>query len=241
MHPSNVSSPKTLHGDNKPRLIRCPPDRQANVLIASGFSWYVSEVMIHRYLRQIFPEAEPTTTRLYDDPVNGASRGHCFIEYPTPTGGGGGLDGGTHTRPSPASASPTTPSPSLALVKQRIEATPFEHTFLTVSLYYLTNPRWDRGGRLPDLPTDPPPLRREEQMGYGDEGFVVRCGPFLGLPNTISEEGKAQLSALRKRMRKEKYSSELPRSRSISSLISSSDSSSSSEDSETGRLEFISV
>ncbi|CCW70989.1 unnamed protein product [Phytomonas sp. Hart1] len=103
MHSASPPSPplpsKSLHGDHKPRLIRVPGENPPNVLIASGFPWFISEMRIHRYLRQVFPEAEPITTRLYDDPVNGASRGHCFIEYPPPlTGGNGGLEGGGDPR-----------------------------------------------------------------------------------------------------------------------------------------------
>ncbi|KEG06802.1 hypothetical protein DQ04_12151010, partial [Trypanosoma grayi] len=91
----------------------------------------------------------------------------------------------------------------VTIVKKRVEEMPFARHFLTAVLYHLTNQNWDRGGRLPDLPTDPPPTRGGGLEGYGEEGFVVRCGAFLGLANTVTPSGIASMQALRKRLRAE--------------------------------------
>lgn len=209
-----------------------------NVLIISGFPWYTSELAVHRYLTEIYPEAAPTTTRLYTNPTNGASRGHCFVEYhlPPPAQGssssttGGSISasafnsvGGAAAPSSSSVNSSATPAPSpqadggggssadahlpplLREVKRRVEERPYECLYLKVHAYVLTAQRWSRAGRLPELPTDPPPshwrVRGGVLAGYGDEGFSVRCGSELGLPNTLTEEGYDKLERLRKRMR----------------------------------------
>lgn len=179
----------------KPRLVALSVrsvDRKPNVLIVSGLPWYATELAVQQYLLSVYPEQEPCTTRIYSNPVNGVSRGHCFVEY------------NSHSTSIPTSlpASATTSSSQVDLwdLQQKIEAMPFECSYLTAAVYYLTSSRWDREGRLPDIPTDPPPLRRGI-LGYGGEGFSVRCSAVLGLPNTVTEEGKCRLRGLRKRWR----------------------------------------
>lgn len=185
------------------------------VLIISGFPWYTSELAVHRYLTDVYPAAEPVTTRLYTNPTNGASRGHCFVEYNLPpssaapctsavaatiaggstaqgsSGGGGAVD--------------ALLPPVLREVKRRVEDHPYECMYLKVHAYVLTSQRWSRAGRLPELPTDPPAAlwrgRAGVLVGYGDEGFSVRVGRELGLPNTVTADGKLQLERLRKRLR----------------------------------------
>lgn len=201
------------------------------VLIISGFPWHTSELAVHRYLTDVYPAAEPVTTRLYTNPTNGASRGHCFVEYNLPpssavlctsavaaatanssngtdvraiaggstaqessSGGGGAVDAVDALLP-----------PVLREVKRCVEEHPYECVYLKVHAYVLTSQRWSRAGRLPELPTDPPAAlwrgRAGALVGYGDEGFSVRAGRELGLPNTVTADGKLQLERLRKRLR----------------------------------------
>jgi hypothetical protein len=204
-----------------------------NVLIISGFPWYTSELAVQRYLTEVYPAAAPITTRLYTNPTNGASRGHCFVEYQLPPTQGGAASsspaftentgGGTagslnHATQSMSGSSALQGSaandsddadahlpPLLRDVKRRVEQQPYECLYLRVHAYVLTAQRWSRSGRLPELPTDPPPSRWRVHggvlAGYGDEGFAVRCGSELGLPNTLTMEGYDKLERLRKRMR----------------------------------------
>ncbi|KPI90003.1 hypothetical protein ABL78_0863 [Leptomonas seymouri] len=191
-----------------------------NVLIISGFPWYTSEHAVHRYLTEIFPAAAPVTTRLYTNPTNGASRGHCFVEYHLPPAQSAsaavpssplnsssliqGVHAADRTENEGDDADAHLP-PLLREVKQRVEQRPYECTYLKVRAYVLTAQRWSRAGRLPELPTDPPAshwrVRGGVLAGYGDEGFSVRCGSELGLPNTLTLEGYDKLERLRKRMR----------------------------------------
>lgn len=53
-----------------------------NVIIIYGFPWYCTERNVWSYLKNIYPDVEPKTTRLYTFSHNGASRGICFVEYP---------------------------------------------------------------------------------------------------------------------------------------------------------------
>lgn len=160
------------------------PDRRENVLIVHGYPWHASEDAVLRHLARLYPTAAPTSVRLYDNPVNGASRGIGFVEYAEPAGGD-------------AAALAT----QLAQVQQKVEGATYEGAELRAVLYHLTATKWDRGGRLPDLPGDPPPLPRGGLSGYGERGYLVRGGPALGLPNTLTEEGIAKMRSLRKRLR----------------------------------------
>lgn len=200
-----------------------------NVLIISGFPWYTSELAVQRYLSEIYPVAAPITTRLYTNPTNGASRGYCFVEYQLPPAQGPsssvgfagsamnnnnngmstnynthGAHGGATAASGDAAADAALPA-VLREVKRRVEEQPYECLYLKVHAYVLTAHRWSRAGRLPELPTDPPPsqwrVRGGVLAGYGDEGFSVRCGSKLGLPNTLTIEGYDKLERLRKRMR----------------------------------------
>lgn len=167
------------------------PGTRANVLVVRGLPWYASEAQVAKHLCQAYPQAEPVTTRLYEDPVNGVSRGLCFVEYPAAASASTSVNG--------AEA-----AVDLEAVKAALENAPWERQLpLTASLYFLTttSTRWDRAGRLPELPGDPPPVRRGEQIGFGSGGFRVRCGPALGLPNTVTPNGASKLRALRKRLR----------------------------------------
>ncbi|KAG5477069.1 hypothetical protein LSCM1_05409 [Leishmania martiniquensis] len=188
-----------------------------NALIISGFPWYTSELAVHRYLTDVYPDAEPVTTRLYTNPTNGASRGHCFVEYNLPpssaaastfssaelkaTTGGSAVQGCSGGDGVVDSILP----PVLCEVKRRVEEQPYECIYLKVHAYVLTSQRWSRAGRLPELPTDPPAAhwrgRTGIVVGYGDEGFSVRAGRELGLPNTVTPDGQVQLGRLRKRLR----------------------------------------
>lgn len=179
----------------KPRLrelSQCPADCFPNVLVISGLPWYISEHAVRQYLMKLLPDAEPTTTRLYVDPLNGSSRGHCLVEYlrhPTAAE--------SHSGAAPRS------TVDLNMVQQRILCAPLEKLMLYTTLYFLTSTRWDRAGLLPDLPSDPPPLRRAlaSQVGYGPQGYAVRCGPHLGLPNTVTGSAIVKRAVLRKRLR----------------------------------------
>ncbi|GET89299.1 hypothetical protein, conserved [Leishmania tarentolae] len=198
-----------------------------SVLIISGFPWHTSELAVHRYLVDIYPAAEPVTTRLYTNPTNGASRGHCFVEYALPPSSAApcssaaaattanswnGTDmrviaGGSTAQGSSGGdgAMDALLPPVLREVKRRVEEHPYECMYLRVHVYVLTSQRWSRAGRLPELPTDPPAAcwraRAGVLVGYGDEGFSVRAGRELGLPNTVTADGKLQLERLRKRLR----------------------------------------
>ncbi|KAH9599538.1 hypothetical protein LSM04_005346 [Trypanosoma melophagium] len=221
--------------DEKPRLVEPSPAsrRAANVMIVFGFPWYTSESQVREYLLQIYPAAVPVTTRLYTNPTNGSSRGICFIEYNQKqrVGSSGNMNdnntnnnnysstiGGSSNSNTTSSTSsgllrvvkPEIPDEDeddiLTVVRNNIDGTHFDRHYLTAVLYHLTNQSWDRGGRLPELPTDPPPTRGGAGgviEGYGDEGFVVRCGPVLGLANTVTVVGVANMQALRKRLRGE--------------------------------------
>ncbi|KAK7194530.1 hypothetical protein NESM_000370200 [Novymonas esmeraldas] len=208
------------------------------VLIISGFPWYTSELAVQRYLTEVYPAATPVTTRLYTNPTNGASRGHCFVEYHLPppqhhtassssspaTGRGlahtttAAVNGGDtvsmvgspaaqggDTAAAAAAADAVLLPPVLREVKRCVEEQPYECLYLKASAYVLTSQRWSRAGRLPELPTDPPAARWRGRagvlVGYGDEGFAVRGGRELGLPNTVTVEGQARLERLRKRLR----------------------------------------
>lgn len=195
-----------------------------NVLVISGFPWYTSELAVHRYLTDVYPAAAPVTTRLYTNATNGASRGHCFVEYALPpaagpssaayagsaaTGGGAADAFKTSSNGAGASAAEDPLNallpPVLREVRRRVEEQPYECGPLKVHAYVLTSQRWSRAGRLPELPLDPPPARWRGRagvlVGYGDEGFAVRGGRELGLPNTVTAEGQEQLERLRKRLR----------------------------------------
>lgn len=199
------------------------------VLVLSGFPWYTSELAVHRYLTDLYPAAPPVTTRLYTNPTNGASRGHCFVEYDLaacgnrsisgggaavaslsnahvgPSGDAGGGDGHKANSSDHENAEDAHLPPLLRAVKRRVEASPYECVYLRVRAYVLTSHGWSRAGRLPELPTDPPPsqwrVRGGVLAGYGDEGFTVRCGGEVGLPNTLTVDGYEKLERLRKRMR----------------------------------------
>ncbi|AYU79538.1 hypothetical protein conserved [Leishmania donovani] len=198
------------------------------VLIISGFPWYTSELAVHRYLTDVYPAAEPVTTRLYTNPTNGASRGHCFVEYNLPPSSAapctsavaaatanslngtdvraiaGGFTAQGNSSGGNGAVDALLP-PVLREVKRRVEEHPYECVYLKVHAYVLTSQRWSRAGRLPELPTDPPAAlwrgRAGVLVGYGDEGFSVRAGRELGLPNTVTADGKLQLERLRKRLR----------------------------------------
>ncbi|KPA79712.1 hypothetical protein ABB37_05475 [Leptomonas pyrrhocoris] len=190
-----------------------------NVLVISGFPWYTSELAVHRYLTEVYPAATPATTRLYTNPTNGASRGHCFVEYHLPPAQGGApsaspSSSANHSNQGSSAADRAGNDsedadahlpPLLRQVKRRVEEQPYECIYLKVHAYVLTAQRWSRAGRLPELPTDPPVSRWRVRggvlAGYGDEGFSVRCGSELGLPNTLTVEGYDKLERLRKRMR----------------------------------------
>ncbi|CAJ1026574.1 hypothetical protein, conserved [Leishmania lindenbergi] len=198
-----------------------------NVLIISGFPWYTSELAVHRYLTDIYPAAEPVTTRLYTNPTNGASRGHCFVEYNLPPSSAapstsavaattakawsgadlGATDGVSTVQGSSGGdgAVDALLPPVLREVKRRVEEQPYECIYLKAHAYVLTSKRWSRAGRLPELPTDPSAVRWHGRagvlVGYGDEGFLVRAGRELGLPNTVTADGQVQLEQLRKRLR----------------------------------------
>ncbi|PWU98673.1 hypothetical protein C4B63_11g39 [Trypanosoma cruzi] len=180
--------------DEKPRLVEPAVTlwRAANVIIIFGFPWQTSELQIRNYLLQLHPSAAPVTVRLYTNPTNGSSRGICFVEYNT-----------KHRSTGIKNEQMEGEECVVTVVKKKIEETPFARQYLTAVLYHLTNQNWDRGGRLPDLPTDPPPTRGGWVEGYGDEGFSVRCGAVLGLANTVTASGVASMQALRKRLRSE--------------------------------------
>ncbi|KAG5502927.1 hypothetical protein JKF63_04700 [Porcisia hertigi] len=198
-----------------------------NVLVISGFPWYTSELAVQRYLTDVYPSAAPVTTRLYTNPTNGASRGHCFVEYNLPPSSAAPFTSvaaaGTANHSSGADLKATVGEstvqgssggdsvvdallpPLFREVKRCVEEQPYECTYLKVHAYILTSQRWSRAGRLPELPTDPPATRWRGRAGvltgYGDVGFFVRAGRELGLPNTVTAEGKELLERLRKRLR----------------------------------------
>lgn len=219
-----------------PHLIRCetdphirpssPSELQPNVLIISGFPWHCSEEDVHRYLRLVYPDVAPVTTRLYTHPHNGASRGICFVEYPhtlppdsarrphnvalyhrqPPFSLATGLamvrqdKGGD---PSAPHSSPSLPLVDLTLVQHQVTANPYEQRLeLRAERYHLTlaDTQWDRDGPLPPLPFDPP--NRRQQVAFGDEGREVRCGAHLEVPNTCgSSEALLRVERCRKRLR----------------------------------------
>ncbi|KAG8347952.1 hypothetical protein ERJ75_001600500 [Trypanosoma vivax] len=197
--------------DDRPRLVEPGPVSRgtANVIIVHGFPWYTTEAQARDYMQQLHPSnVSPATTRFYTNPTNGRSRGICFVEYGPKHRGAG-----TATRTVKGAPAPPTSQQSsgddvdhTVLMKDLIEENAYERHFLRAVLYHLTSQNWDRGGRLPDLPTDPPPLvgaRGGVLEGYGDEGFTVRCGAMLWLANTVTPGGNASMQALRKRLREE--------------------------------------
>ncbi|CCD12773.1 unnamed protein product [Trypanosoma congolense IL3000] len=192
--------------DEKPRLVEQSPVSRcaADVLILLGFPWYVTEVQIRKYLTELHPtNTPPLTARLYTNPANGCSRGICFVEYARGPRGPTSVPNVTKTE-SQEEQQKGESDDIAVIMKQRIEATAYERHFVRVLLYYLTNKNWDRGGRLPELPTDPPLpscARGGVLEGYGDEGFTVRCSATLGLANTVTPSGIANMQALRKRLR----------------------------------------
>ncbi|CBH09854.1 hypothetical protein, conserved [Trypanosoma brucei gambiense DAL972] len=201
--------------DEKPRLIEHTSACRgtADVLILSGFPWYVTEGQVRKYLTEIHPSnIAPLTVRLYTNPANGSSRGICFVEYcPKQSNTGGASQGIKNEFPERKQKGEA--EDIAALMKLRIEATAYERHYIRVLLYRLTNRNWDRGGRLPDLPTDPPPLatsRGGVLEGYGDEGFTVRCSALLGLANTVTPNGIASMQTLRKRFREEAAEAAMP-------------------------------
>jgi hypothetical protein len=123
--------------------------------------------------------------RAYEDPVNGSSRGIFFVEY--------------------------LPSVSLESVRAALKETLHQ---CPVVLLHLTSTKWDRSGRLPDLPV---PASVEPTIiglaalpvgsvtpttlmsGYGPEGYMIRSGPLLSLPNTVLQPDA--LEQWRKRQR----------------------------------------
>lgn len=134
----------------------------------------------------------PKTVRAYEDPINGSSKGIFFVEYPQ--------------------------NVPLEAVYQGLCDT----LQCPMVLLHLTVAKWDRGGKLPDLPVHstveplvvglaalPRPagaagaaaLGTATSSGYGPEGYLLRCGSALGLPNTVVDPDA--LSRWRKRQRQE--------------------------------------
>ncbi|EPY27207.1 hypothetical protein AGDE_10881 [Angomonas deanei] len=175
--------------NEKPRLIEADEEHPANVILIGEFPWYVAEKTIASYLTKVV--AKPHTTRLYDNPINGSSRGICFVEFDVePSASEEGVEEGKKLEH------------FLQEAMKRIENSPYEEIHLECAAYHLTNKKWDRGGRLPDTPNDAVPLtRNQQQIGYGESGYAVRFGRALGLPNTVLEKNVSRMRALRKRLR----------------------------------------
>lgn len=205
-----MAAPKTI-----PRLIEAqsnlPGSPAPNVLLISGLPWYCTESHVMDYLKSIYPDVQPITTRLYCYPHNGASRGVCFVEYPALLSEEAAqrpynvtpplrLPMTVSTNLAALQRGPTPPTVDWALIQHHITANWFDQNIpLTAALYHMTYDQWDRSGALPPLPTDPPPVRM--LLGYGDEGRAVRCGSHVETANTISSEGLSRLERSRKRLR----------------------------------------
>ncbi|CUG92282.1 Hypothetical protein, putative [Bodo saltans] len=160
----------------RPRLVLPSSQQPPNVLIAFGFPWYVTE---SRAASDYFSTRYglPTTVRAYEDPINGSSKGVFFVEYAA----------GVPLEAVYRMLCDTLQSPMVLL--------------------HLTVTKWDRSGRLPDLPVtttvEPlvvglaaqavvrgggataPVAAAITTSGFGPEGYLLRCGPTLGLPNTV--------------------------------------------------------
>lgn len=116
---------------------RFPP----NVAIVSGYHWHFSEKDAFQAFSKF---GVPKTVRVYEDPINGSSRGIFFVEFEKPF-----------------------QLPVLAEGLTRQEG-------IDVKLYFLTHQVWDRSGRLPDLPGDFDFFGSRVVEGYGNQGYRVR-------------------------------------------------------------------
>lgn len=153
-----------------PRLVPTGPQKAANVAVVRGLPWYYSESDAGQDLG-VF--GMPKTVRLYEDPLNGSSRGIVYVEYES----------------------------AQALIDLKATLKTVGPYPVTAELYHLTSQRWDRTGRLPRLPGDEEMSGRIAE-GYGPQGFAVR-GVGVSLPNTVTPEGIEQLERCRKRLRAE--------------------------------------
>lgn len=155
----------------RPRLIEPTSQHPPNVLIVRGLPWHVTESQAKRAFGSTLHI--PRTVRAYEDPHNGASRGIFFVEY----------EAGT----------------SLQEMAQVLQDQ--QHFHLTVQPYHLTNTKWDRGGGLPELPTDSAFAvgLKGPVEGFGPQGYEIRCGEELGLANTT--RFPEEMERVRKRLR----------------------------------------
>ena len=155
----------------RPRLLDAGPRFLPNVAIVSGFPWHYSE---SDAFRDFSAFGLPKTVRFYEEPLSGKSRGIALVEY----------ENNTHLR-------------ELATKFTAVGSYP-----IVTVLYHLTLAhRWDRTGRLPDLPTDPPNFFGRGASGFGAQGFAVR-GVQVAPPNTIATtEGVQKWREVKKRNR----------------------------------------
>ena len=156
-----------------PRLLAASSRAPPNVAVVSGFPWFFSEADATREFSRF---GVPKVVRLYENPINGSSRGIVYVEFDD--------------------------SNAVMELHDRVDAVgPYP---VTVRVYHLSHTNWNRSGKLPDLPEDELSSAALKKMveGFGPEGYAVR-GVSLGLPNTVLDEDVAQIETIRKRLRTE--------------------------------------
>jgi hypothetical protein len=155
-------------------LQECSHSLPPNACCIVGFPWYFGETDARNELARF---GVPTLVRLYEDPINGCSRGIVLAQFGNPLA-------------------------LTAVAKELVDAGPAHP--LTVLPFHLS-PQWDPLTAPPPIPHDVfgrSIARGKEPFGYGPSMLAVR-GVALGLPNTVSAEGHEELLAIRKRHRVE--------------------------------------
>jgi hypothetical protein len=151
-----------------------------NCLVASGLPWYVTELDCRHALARM---GNMRYARLYEDALNGASRGMVLVQFSRPE---------AHHR---------------ALT----ELTSIGAHPVTVKEYHVSD-RWDPTTAPPPLPLDPARdtiSRGGKPFGFGPRCLPMRA-VSLGDANTVSTDGAEQLVAARKRWRVEFEDSHSP-------------------------------
>ena len=179
----NTQHRSLMNQSTKAPVLRTPgenEDDKANCATISGLPWFLTELELKNFLSTHF--AAPIVLRLYEDPLNGRSRGICLVLF----------DEATSDQDHDILSRFQT---SLEMVG------PYP---VTVSLWHIST-RWNPLAPLPPIPGDPfrsllQPARVSANRGFGPSGIAVR-GISLGEANTASAEGMMALTQAKKRYR----------------------------------------